>query len=298
MKTLARFAMRGPLNTMSACVALGVGAWFVFPLLYLSAALIGLVTLQLGWRKGLLVAAGSMVGLGGIALLMFGSPRPGLMLGAIGWGPALVVAAIVRNQGALRPGLEWLTVGALLLTGSFFLLLSDPATWWAEQLRSYGEQSGLLTAWRDQGIDAQTLIDSIAPIMPGSIGVMCVVGLGLSIVCSRWLQSSLFKPGAFGEEYRQLRFVKGAVIVMIGLIALGVLGSRMALNFAMVISSLYLFQGLAVLHGLAAILKWNNAVVIGVYVVMFLLPHFALLVAGLGAADSWADFRARWSSRS
>jgi hypothetical protein len=64
-------------------------------------------------------------------------------------------------------------------------------------------------------------------------------------------------------------------------------------NLSMVLGLPYLFVGIAIAHCWAASLKHRAFFLVPFYLIMGLLPWTALIVAGVGIIDQWADFRRR-----
>ena len=125
------------------------------------------------------------------------------------------------------------------------------------------------------------------------------MGLALSLLIGRWWQSVVTRPGAFGEEYRNLRLgstaaVVATLLVLPAWITTGGIG-EMATNLLLVALALFMFQGLALGHAAVKQFGNNQAWLVMMYVVMvFTMPYGLLLAAVLGVLDNWIDFRARF----
>jgi uncharacterized protein YybS (DUF2232 family) len=120
----------------------------------------------------------------------------------------------------------------------------------------------------------------------------------MCLYLARAWQAQLFNPGGFREEFHALRLGQGLamlslVFIALSLLPLGVV-SHMAGEIVIVILSLYVLQGLALLHAIVAQRKLHIAWLVVLYLVMlFVLPQLMVLVAMMGLVDTWADFRRR-----
>lgn len=284
--------MRGPWEaTVTAVAALLLGL-VVFPAIYLSAGILALVGLQLGLASAARVAAFALVAAGIASALLAGDPRLGVVAGAAAWVPVAVLGAVAGNAGSIRPAFFGAMVLGALVVGGFHLWLPDPAVWWKGALESALNSPEIARALSaDRGIVVEEVAPRLAMVMTGVVAAMSALGLSISLALGRWWQSALYRPGAFGAEFRRLDFgrhLAGALGVMI---AAAFFGSALALHLALVLGAGFLLQGLAIGHAIAHRRKWHVAWVAGFYLVLFLFPQVALALAALGALDPWVGFR-------
>lgn len=299
MNAFAAFILRGPGQAASLACATLLLALVLPPLAWLSAAILALVMLQLGP-----VAFGHAAGLGMLALVAAGwliLEQPlAVASGAAGaWLPAAVVAFALHRRARLDDalllacGLGWLLV--VLLHAS----LDAPIQWWEDVLRQVMPPERVES---DLGIPAarvQELIAQAAPLMSGILVASAVVGAVTSVLLARWWQAGLYHPGAFGEEFRSLRLgrVAAGIVVVVCTAALA-LPAAILDGLALVALSIYLFQGLAVAHGVTKLRGMGTIWLAGLYVIGLLaLPQMVLALALLGVLDAWLDFRLRVSAQ-
>lgn len=301
MRAIAAFIMRGRLQAIIMAAGLGLLGAFFPPLWLLSGGVVGLVTLAQGPKEGMLNAFAAttlVVVLSGLLVMQPALQAAGVFV--LLWLPIVWLLALVFYQSrslALTLLVNALLAGALVLT--VYALLDDPAQWW------YSQTEHLLPVMKEAGMEIpdeaafKADMHEASLVMTGTLAALICLGLGLSILIGRWWQSVVTRPGAFGEEYRNLRFGSAAAIVAILLVlpawlTTGVIG-EIATNLLLVAVVLFMFQGLALGHAAVKQLGINQAWLVMMYVVMvFTMPYGVLLAAVLGVLDTWVDFRARF----
>ncbi|MDH3453140.1 MAG: hypothetical protein OEN20_12045, partial [Gammaproteobacteria bacterium] len=239
----------------------------------------------------------------GLLWLSLGQPESGLLLALTLWVPVLSVAAMLRVSVRLELSV-WTAAGfGVVVILLLFLFNENPADMWYQGL------SAALPAERVQaelGIEAanfdaekwRELLARIAALMSGFTGAALCVNTLVSLLLARWWQAMLFNPGGFGEEFRELRLGRaGAGVALVIMAAAWLLQSAFLLNLAVLIVAIYLFQGLAVAHGLVKKRGLGRGWLIGLYVLLFFaFVQVALLLAVLGMLDAWTDVRQRWAA--
>jgi len=114
-----------------------------------------------------------------------------------------------------------------------------------------------------------------------------------SLLLARWWQAGLYNPGGFGREFRALRLsrVAAGVAAVLCVAALTV-GGEVLQGLALATVALFVFQGLAVVHGVVARRGMATGWLVALYVlVLFLAPQVMAGLTLVGIADAWADFR-------
>jgi len=298
MNAFAAFILRGPGQAASLACATLLLATLLPPLAWLSAAILALVMLQLGPTAYGYAAGVGMLALVAAGWLIMGQPLAVGLAAAGAWLPAGVVALVLHRRSRLDDallvacGLGWLLVIALHAS------LDAPVQWWQEVLRQFMPPDRVEA---DLGIPAprvQELIDQAAPLMSGMLAASAVVGATTSVLLARWWQAGLYHPGAFGDEFRALRLgrVAAGILVVICAAALA-LPAILLDGLAFVALAVYLFQGLAVAHGVAKQRGMGTVWLTGLYIIGLLaLPQMVMALALLGVVDAWLDFRARASA--
>jgi uncharacterized membrane protein len=300
MKAFANWVMKGRMQAVVAATVLAVLALLVTPLALLSAAVIMLTVQRQGWREGVLVVGSALLAIAGLGGLLFQMPVATLLIGAMLWVPAAVLGGVMGRTGSMRMAIETASLGGALIVLLQYWLMADPAAFWADTLNQFlvqridretleasniGQLVELMSGWMAGGVAATWLLTTVA-----------------SLSLARYWAAMLDRPGAFGEEFRQLRFGRWLLLVVPVLLVAGVLltGGEPSLigQLYLVGMVVFLIQGVSVAHGLVAEFGASSAWLVGLYLLlMFVAPQGATMVAIAGYADGWLDFRARARAR-
>ncbi len=295
MRGLAAFVMRGPVQAGL------VGALsLVFSLTWLAGAPVALYALRKGHVAGVTAAGVATVSAIALFWASLGRPGMGLLFALALWVPVLGIAGLLRVS--VRLDLSILAAGAfgVVLLMALHLAVDDPTDLWYQFLsRAEGLQAVMGIPAAD--VDAETqqaILRRIAAVMSGFAGAAYSANMVVSLLLARWWQAILYNPGGFGEEFRQLRLGRIAATVAVAAVgAAWLLQSTLLANAAIVVVSLFLFQGLAVAHGLVKGRNLGRGWLIGLYVLLFMpFGNFGQLIAFVGILDAWVDMRRRWAA--
>ncbi|MEM7407041.1 MAG: DUF2232 domain-containing protein [Pseudomonadota bacterium] len=284
----------------------GAAVLLAFPvaaLMYASAALVGLATLRNGPVEGgfmllgvsVVVALGLALGAGAAMAVV------GLILSA--WLPTLMAAlwlARTKSQGQALAFVFGLTVVAQVL---LFAIVGDPAAqmepWFREQWDAMRDAMRQSLSGRQQtlDVDPREVARSVAQMMMSS----WALGVVLSLLLARWWHARLDNPGGFGTEFRELRLPRWLALAGIALLAGTSLVDGAMKTFlgglSQVALLMFLFQGLAVAHGMVHQRGASRSWLIGMYILLFILMPMSLMVIALtGFIDHWLDYRRRAAS--
>ena len=206
MRGLAEFIMRGRWQALAVAV-LGSVLVIAAPM---SAAAIALVTMAQGMRNGTWVALWALLP----ALLL------GWVSGDYGTGFLLLsvyVGAVVLAQ-TLSLSLALMAIIPVSAVGGFVLLTFNTA--FLEAMLS------MLDAWiaalQSESPETGDSLNALRPTANQVAGLMATGNAflaSLSLLLGRYWQSALFKPGAFGEEFRALK-LPGALTALLVLVAM------------------------------------------------------------------------------
>lgn len=283
---LARAAMRGPQSAGVWVALAGVLGLLLLPLLYLAGALLALVALQAGLPRALRVAA-----LPALAVVLvdrfIGTGAAPLALLVV-WGPLLAAGALVGARASLADGL--LLLGALGAGGvaATYVLVENPTAQWQDALQRFIE-----VAEPDDPAALNALVPELASLMTGAVTAAFVLAGAGALTLARHWQAALYRPGAFAAEFRRLRLGRVIATALLGVAVLAAAGGERATNILMPLAAVSLFQGLAVCHAVVPAARWRTGALGVVYILMAVLPQWALLVSLLGAADNWLNVRRR-----
>lgn len=192
MRGLAEFIMRGRWQALAVAV-LGSVLVFAAPI---SAAAIALVTMAQGTRDGSWVALWSLLP----ALLLgwvSGDYGTGFLLLSVFVG-AMVLAQTLSLSLALLAIVPVSAIGGVLLltlNAAFLEAMLSMLDTWIAALQAESPESGeSLNAFRPT-------VTQVAGLMATGNALMA----SLSLLLGRYWQAVLFKPGAFGEEFRAFK---------------------------------------------------------------------------------------------
>jgi hypothetical protein len=263
------------------------------PLAIPSAGVVVLAGLRHGAAEALLVLVMATVllivawsALGGGATLALG-----LSLGL--WLPALGVTELLRRSGSLSLSLQTIVIGVSLLAIVMFAA-GDPV----------GEMQSLLDTMRaelqrafQKDLSAEVLTNLARAFTAAAFGGTLVT-LATSVLLGRWWQT-LLGGGGFAAEFRQLHMSRVLALAFTFVLIMYLLTHMVALESVLCILGVgFVFQGLAVLHAIAAAQGLNVGWLVALYVALVATALYAGIVIGLiGWLDAWFDVRSRLQRR-
>lgn len=300
MKNIVAFVMRGPVHAGSAAGVTMLAGLVVPPLAWLSSAVVALVMLRLGPAALARMALPAIAGVVVVGALVTGQPGGVVLAGLGAWAPVVAVAAVLRRRGRLDDALLAACAMGWLAVLAQYLVLADPDATWQQILRQMLPPEQLASQMGVAASDVARMIERMAPLMPGLIGASVLFGAVTSLLLGRWGQALLDNEGGFGHEFQALRLGRVAAMIA-GLVCLAaaLTASTPFVGLALVVLTLYLFQGLAVVHGVIAARGMASGWLVALYIVMAILPPQVVTgLALVGVADAWGDFRSVARGRS
>ncbi len=297
MQGLASFAMRGRLQSAVSAGVLGAMA-LVFPALgILSSAVVGLVTLRQGAQEGVLVTGGAALGCGIIAYLVLSSALPVLGLLLLSWVPIWVMALVLRHTRSLSLALQvalGIGLAAILVV---YAQGGDARTLWLELLEPV--RSALVESQGMEEDVSRQVMEQVAGWMTGAFAAGLFLQLAVTLFIARWWQAMLYNPGGFRQEFQQLRVHPVLAYAALPLALLTAMGQGdgpgWTRDLLVLLVPLFMLQGLALLHTLAARTGANKVWLVVLYLLLvFAMPHAALVVSGVGLAETWVKLRTRF----
>ena len=297
MVLLANFIMRNQLNAVLVISVTALLSLVMPPMALLSGGAVALVVLKQNSLEGLKVSLMSLLGCGLLAYLVIGLPSVAFAMAMAEWIPMLVVASVMQQTRSL--GLAILSVAsiAVLALVGLYLMIGDPAAMWLQVLN---ELVRPILEKPDSGFSveqADQVIHEAARFMSGTLAASLVLSLSLSLLLARWWHAVLDNPGGFREEFHRLRFGRAATVASLVVFASAMaLQQDFLLSVAIVLLSIFLFQGIAVIHAIVKLKGKSIGWLVAIYVAMFIAPQFIVVVAMLGWLDTWIDIRQRYIS--
>lgn len=288
---MAAFIMSGPLQAIGFALGFAMLAMFLPLLGLLSNAAIGLITLRMGWQRGATIALVVSLGLGIVALLLQGNVLGSLFSSLIQLLLIVGLAVYLARTASWAQLIQAIFGLAAVLVVLFHLSVTDPVSFWKNMLQALVDWDQLQASLADVKLD--DLLNQVAKHMTGLFAASMSLIFTLSLMLARHWQAILYNPGGFKEEMYRLRLHKIAAVSVSAIIMLA-LFSRSALLIDLILVGLgmFLFQGIALIHGVRAQLNAHRAWLLALYIPLALLPvQTGLLVAVFGMVDTFADFR-------
>lgn len=264
----------------------------LLPAAWLSAAAIALVVLVNGAQAGTRVMAYALLGSCAFAWLIFGAPQLAFYFVLMAWLPVWLPAVVLRQTVSLANSLLVITALALVAVLSMYFFFPGLSEMFRPALDELVQR--LATQYQGQ-ISLQqleTAKELILRLIPGLFASSMLLGAMISLLLARWWQAVLYNPGGFAKEFQNLRLGKSsaAIAILITLAAFA-LQSDTGNAMLMVLFTLYLTQGSSILHAVVNGRKLNDFWLFVVYGLVFMIPHMVALLAIVGMADAFVDFR-------
>ncbi len=295
MSALAQFIMKGRNQAILMLSFFTILSWLLSLASLLAAAALALPTLRLGPRDGMIVMAGALPVVAVAGYFLMGSALDAAGFALVIWVPVILVSWVLRVTTNLSAALlAAVGLGSLSVTG-FYLVVDDVAGFWKNQFQT------LLKPILDQQAQvagdasiAMTL-DVFSRFATGSVAAGSILSVMLSILLARWWQAGLYNPGGFRKEFVSLRLSKWlALTVLVSIATILMTGGDFGLfvaNFILPVFVGAMMTGFSVVHALLSDNPNGRFWLTGLYIgIMFVTP-LIILVALLGIADSWFDWR-------
>jgi hypothetical protein len=311
MINLAKIADRGPLVAAGLAAALLLAALWIPVLLaggvtggavlmasflsmyflICSAAVVAFVALRHGEMSAFRVVGGCLLLLLILSAVLYKSVVQVPMIATVFWLPAILAAIVLARTVKLDYAVLATVVCGIVAVVGLTLVLGDTTEFWRSQ---FAVSSALVNDPSSMDLpdsaafEAQRdgVIDGIARMMTGAMGVSVMsVALGALFLARSW-QAGLFNPGGFQKEFHALSLGKNAALVCVLVIVLSfVQGGQLVGAIAFVVIFAFFIQGLAVSHSLVKQRGMHRFWLYGIYVLL-VIPHTMLLLAALGLADN------------
>lgn len=293
MNAFAAFIMRGPVHAGSVAAAGLLVGLVVPPFAWLSSAVLALVTLRLGPAALLRAGLPALVVAALAGWIVWGHPGGVALAALAAWGPVALVAIVLHQRVRLDDAvLVACALGWIVVLG-IHLAVADPAAAWREALLQVFPPERFAVEMQVPPEALRDIIERMAPLMTGMLAASVVFSTTTSLLLARWWQAVLYNPGGFQQEFHGLRLGRVAAGVA-AVVCAGAIVSGVALlqALALTLVALYVFQGLAVVHGVIAARGMATGWLTGLYLLGIILPP--QVMSGLtlvGIVDAWADFR-------
>lgn len=300
MKALAGYIVSGRWQAALVTAASGLLALLLLPLSCLGAASIALVTLHVGVLQGLQVMVLAAASVMLLYLLAGVQTAIVIVMVLLLWLPCWLAATVLQQTRDLAAALKAVTLFGATLLLLVYATVQEPAAAWLDILKvllGMLEEAGI----RLEGLSDEQLLQEFAALMTGVALSWLVLGVAASLLLARWWQSVLVRPGAFRDEFSNLRMGKLAGMLTLGMLLVARLTqatiSEVTAQLAMIMLVPYLLAGLAVVHSLVKQSGRGYGWLAAVYLLLAFVPQTTLLLAAGGLLDTWVDLRRRLGRR-
>ncbi len=294
MIAIANFVMKGPKEAYLSAMAFSLLTVWFGPMGLFVGAIIALVTLRVDIGDGLKLLFASALTHLAVSFALSGSYLPSLVAILEFMLPVWILAAVLRQTNSMGVTLQLagLLAGAGLIASH--LLIGDLPSWWL------GLFNEVFKPVLDEAevVYSVELIEQMAGVITMLLAMFAVVLWFGIVLGGRWLQSVLFYPGQFQQDFHQLRLPKNVAVVtaVVAIASLflseqsgGLLGDLFGL-----LSVVLMFQGLAVVHHAIWVKQYSKGWLVALYILLFVFPQTVLVLAIIGMTDAFSDFRNRW----
>ncbi len=294
MKAMATYVMRGRLQAIMVIGLFAVLSMMLPPLSYISGGALALVALRKGQAEGAIIALIASALLAVISFITMGNGIIALVYAVVVWLPILLLSMILRSTISLGLSVVVAASFSIIALLGFHLAVGNTVEWWDGILAKMLEEAA-----RQQGMDMMStqgmLLENASQLMTAIMAAAFFTSMVISLMLGRWWQSLLYNPGGFQQEFHQFRldkvFASISALVLLWAVAAASMGS-LAMDAAFVVCACASIAGIALIHHWVKTKQVNKAWLILLYLLLaFIAPQILLLLAILGFADAWLDFR-------
>jgi hypothetical protein len=258
------------------------------PLAWVSAAGVGLVTLRIGARQGVVIMAGAGAALALLGMLLSGSPLLGVVFVLVLWLPVWASALTLNRTGSLAWALGGVALlGALLFVSGVHLWAGNPAEAWRAALEISLKPALEQFAALPEPAHMARLLDEMAQAMTGLLAISLMLSVSVSLFVARWWQGLLYNAGGFQREFHALRFARVFALPVVLLLVAAIVAQgelrQWLLEVLAVLVVVYMVQGLAFVHRIVAQRNAHTAWLAALYgLLVLMLPQMVVLLALAG----------------
>lgn len=289
---LARYILRGPSQAALVISTSAILAMILMPFSWISAAALILVVLHQDKDVAARAVAIASVAVVVLSWMIFGTPLLAIGYLLFLWLPASLIAYVLRQSVSLVLSLQLLIlIGLVVVTGLFLLFPSLGETWreaFEQMIKPAIEQSGATV----DPIQLDNLFALFERSINGLLAIVLVFNVLMGLFIARWWQAGLFNPGGFSREFNELKLGRVfASVTALLLIANAFIDNDWILGSMLLMLSMTLVQGTAIMHGVIAKKQLSRSWMFGFYVLLLLIPQVTVILAVLGLLDAWVDIR-------
>ena len=295
MKSLGKYLLADNIRAAIAALSCSLLA-FILPIGFVATLILGLVTLQKGYKAGLIVLA--FVLLPAIALVVTRHfsffYRFDLLL--IQCGLVFIFALILRHTAFWQWVLEAAAVIGVLAIGVVHLIFPHIRQIWVGLINNYLQANGWSLTFHLGADRSAEFVQHFATIATGGFAFFVLFGMIVLLILARWWQTALFSPGQLQLEFTGIRISQAsASLLIIASIVLIWQPSWLVDIYPMLLFP-FMVGGLSILHRLVMNRREMVLLMVMVYIALLLLTFFTVIaLAIVGLIDSFYNFRKRYA---
>ncbi|PMB54514.1 hypothetical protein CLERM_579 [Coxiella-like endosymbiont] len=295
MKRLGKYLLADNIYAAMAALASSLLAFFL-PIGFVTTLILGLVTLQKGYKAGLTILA--FVLLPAIALAVtrhFGFFYQFDLL-LIQCALMFIFALILRYTASWQWVLEVAAVIGVLAVFVVHLIFPNIRQIWIILIHNYFKANDWALTFHLSADCSVEFAQHLSAITTGSFVFFVLFGMVVLLILVRWWQTALFSPGGLQLEFTKIRISHmGASFLMIASIGL-IWQPSWLMDIYPVLLFPFMIGGLSILHRLVMNRKDMVLIIIIVYIALLLLTFFTVIaLAIVGLIDSFYNFRKRYT---
>ena len=300
MERVARFAMSGPLAAIATSLFFLLLGLLFAPFFLMSSAIIGLITLRQGYTEALKIAVSASALYCGFSILAFNQSINGILLPLVMWLPLIMLAYPLRHSQNYH--FSFILIAFLMGAYSllFRMVVGDLQGFWTNKIQAVVDIISAEAALDFSAVQIQYL--------SGQIHIWWLMMIECAFVVTlfyaRYLQSKLYNPGGFAEEFKNIQLPRSWLWFLLATAVLNVFqragGSVLPLSgdLLAILLVFFSFQGLSVVHYRNHMQGLSVGWLVGLYVFLFLVPQVVgFILAVTGIFDTLVDFRALKKTR-
>lgn len=281
-----------------ATALLSAAAMMLPPLNYLASGVIALATLRMGPGEGARVVTATLIVFILVAWILLGQPWVAGLILLSSWLPVFLATLVLGYSRSLATSMLAASGLGILTVLLMYLLVPDVTGWWRSVIEPFMATLSEQPGWQLGQDETARMTDNLAQMMTGLIAAGVSFNAVVGLIIGRAWQAQLYNPGAFGEEFRQLRLGRPAAVVTAVLMAVALTpmadAAGLLADFLPVMLVAFGIQGMAIVHALVNFRQKGKAWLVTMYVLLVLmLPQMVMMLATLGVLDQWFDFRKR-----
>lgn len=287
MIKLGQYILAGRLQAMAMLSLFSLLSLLIPPMSYLFASVVvALVTLRHGTTAAMQTMIGALLILQVFVLL---TPINMLLPAAYAllvWMPVCICSLALRicnSQTAMIIAGVFITIIVIVI---IHIAIVDVPAWWQGMIN----EALLKQLPPELMAQYESALSEAANFINGLVFSVMLLSMVSTVLFARWWQSLLFNQGGFKKEFFALAFPLAlAIIMVVSLIGSGVLPGKLGLisgDFGLVLMCAFMFEGISMMHQKVNDESMPKGMLIGMYVMLFIIPHIVIFLAMLGLVDS------------